>query len=175
MPLSVQFNALNKIIIIMEITFRKATNTDVDLLLQLIREFYEIEHIMFNQKILEQCFEEIFHNEKLGILWLICAENEVIGYLFLTFAYSFELHGVNALVDELYIREAYRLQGIGKKALKFVESVCESLGIKTMNLVVAYENAIAKNVYKKFGFTAYERYIMTKWIGGENETNSSTM
>ncbi|HEY9851675.1 MAG TPA: GNAT family N-acetyltransferase [Leptolyngbyaceae cyanobacterium] len=159
----------------MEVNFKKANYDDRDLILELIREFYEIEHVEYNRQVLEKCLPEIFDSEQWGMLWLICVENEVAGYIFLTFGYSFELHGINALVDELYIREAYRLKGIGKKALKFVESVCESLGIKTMNLVVGYENEVAKNVYKKFGFTAYERYIMTKWIGGKNETDSGTM
>ena len=149
----------------MEITFRTATNNDIDLLLTLMQEFYEIEHLQYNYEIIRHCLEEIFNNDKLAIVWLICADGEAVGYVVLTFGYSIEFHGRDALVDELYIREGYRAQGVGTKTLKFVETFCQSLGIKALHLVVAYENTKAKSVYQKAGFMEHERYIMTNWIG----------
>ena len=148
----------------MEATFKKATSNDMDVLLKLIKELYQLENIPFNYQILVKCLGEVFSNEQLGMVWLICMDDEAIGYIVLTFGYSFEFHGRDALVDELYIRENYRGQGIGTKALKFVENICESMGITAVHLVVSYQNKRAKSVYEKVGFVEHDRYIMTDWI-----------
>lgn len=148
----------------MELNFKKATSNDVDVVLTLIKEFYQIEKLPFNYQILCDCLQEVFQNDRLAMVWLICIQDEAIGYVVLTFGYSFEFHGRDALVDELYIREGYRGQGIGTKTLEFVKQICESVGIKAVHLVVAHENHKAKRVYEKVGFVAHDRYIMTRWF-----------
>lgn len=151
----------------MELNFWKANSKDIELLLTLMQEFYQLEHLNYDRQIISYCLAELFNNEQLGIAWLIFADSEVVGYLVLTFGYSIEFHGRDALVDELYIREAYRGKGIGTKALELVETACEFLGIKAVHLVVAHENSRAKKVYQKVGFIEHERYIMTKWTGNK--------
>lgn len=151
----------------MKITFKTATNSDRDLLLTLTKEFYQIEHLTYNVEVLNKCFDEIFTNDNLATIWIIYADREPAGYLVLTFGYSLEFHGKDALIDEFYIRETYRSQGIGKQTLEFVKTTCQSLGIKALHLVVAHENHRAKTIYQKAGFTEHERYIMTNWIDPE--------
>lgn len=147
----------------MEISFKIATNTDINLILTMMEEFYKLEHIPFNNQIATRCLEEIVSDDRLAKIWLICADEEPVGYVVLTFGYSIEFHGRDALVDELYIRENYRSQGIGTQTLEFVKTVCQSLGIAAVHLVVAYENKKAKSVYQKMGFVEHDRYIMTNW------------
>ncbi|MGA9379416.1 MAG: GNAT family N-acetyltransferase [Phormidium sp.] len=151
----------------MKITFKTATNSDRDLLLTLTKEFYQIEHLTYNVEVLNKCFDEIFTNENLATIWIICADREPAGYLVLTFGYSLEFHGRDALIDEFYIRETYRSQGIGKQTLEFVKTTCQTLGIKAVHLVVDHQNHRAKTIYQKAGFTEHERYIMTNWIDPE--------
>lgn len=151
----------------MEVTFKTATNSDRNLLLTLTKEFYQIEHLTYNVEVLNKCFDEIFTNDNLAIIWIIYANLEPAGYLVLTFGYSLEFHGRDALIDEFYIRENYRNQGIGKQTLEFVQTTCQNLAIKAVHLEVDHKNTRAKTIYQKAGFVEHDRYLMTNWINGE--------
>lgn len=148
----------------MEITFKTANNSDRNLLLTLTKEFYQIEHLTYNVEVLNKCFDEIFTNDSLATIWIIYAKQEPAGYLVLTFGYSLEFKGRDALIDEFYIRETYQGQGIGKQTLEFVQTTCQSLGIKAVHLEVSQENTRAKSIYQKAGFVEHDRYLMTNWI-----------
>ncbi len=119
---------------------------------------------MFNKDIIRAGLEQIVQDDSLGRVWLIYWKDEAIGYMVLTFGYSLEFHGRDALVDELYIREEYRRCGIGTKALQFVEEICCSLGIEALHLVVERKNTQAQSFYRQLGFEEQDRYLMTKWI-----------
>lgn len=148
----------------MEVTFKTATNSDRNLLLTLTKEFYQIEHLTYNVEVLNKCFAEIFTSDNLAIIWIIYANLEPAGYLVLTFGYSLEFHGRDALIDEFYIRENYRSLGIGKQSLEFVITACKNAGIKAVHLEVSHENNRAKTIYQKAGFVEHDRYFMTKLI-----------
>lgn len=105
------------------------------------------------------------YSRSLGYVWLIYSDGEAIGYVTLTFSYSLEFGGRDALIDELYIREGYRGAGIGTKVLEFMTYFCKYLGIKAIHLVVERKNNQAHSLYRKMGFEDCHRDIMTKWIG----------
>lgn len=95
---------------------------------------------------------------------LIQQDNQAVGYIVLTFGYSLEYRGRDAMIDEFYIRETYRGQGVGKKTIQFIENVCQDLGIQAVHLEVERENQKAQNLYRQAGFTDKNRYFLTKWI-----------
>ena len=147
----------------METNFKIANSSDTETLLELIQEFYEGEHLPFDDNMI-RALAKILNDDSLGRIWLIQDGNEAIGYVVLTFGYSLEFRGRDALVDELYIRESYRRQGVGTNALQFVEDVCSSLGIEALHLEVDRKNPVAQSLYRKVGFEDHDRYLMTKWI-----------
>ena len=147
----------------METNFKIANTSDTETLLELIQEFYEVEHLPFDDNTV-RALAKILKDDSLGRIWLIQDGNEAIGYVVLTFGYSLEFRGRDALVDELYIRESYRRQGVGTNALQFVEDVCVSLGIEALHLEVDRKNTTAQGLYRKVGFADHDRYLMTKWI-----------
>ena len=87
-----------------------------------------------------------------------------MGYLVLTFGFSLEYSGRDALIDELFLREQFREFGIGRQAINFVTEFCRADGIKTIHLEVEHHNETAKELYRKTGFIDYKRYFLTKWI-----------
>jgi diamine N-acetyltransferase len=103
-------------------------------------------------------------DESLGHVWLISYEGEAVGSLVLTLGYSLEYGGRDAFIDEVYIRESHRGQGIGQHALTFAENVCRSLGVRALHLEVERENTTAHGLYRKAGFVDHDRYLMTKRI-----------
>lgn len=147
----------------MEINFKLANQSDPEILVELIREFYEVEHLPFDNNTI-RAVEKLLKDDSLGRIWLIQDSKNVIGYVVLTFGYSLEFHGRDAFIDELYIREGYRRQGVGAHTLQFVEDVCPSLEIEALHLEVDRKNTAAQSLYRKVGFEDHDRYLMTKWI-----------
>jgi GNAT superfamily N-acetyltransferase len=147
-----------------EAKFRIAEKSDTETLVEFIREFYEFEHLKFDESIVRTALAKILDDDSLGRVWLIQHGDEAIGYAVLTFGYSLEFRGRDAFIDELYIRESYRGQGVGMSVIQFIESVCPSLGIQALHLEVERKNTAAQNLYRKVGFKDHDRYLMTKWI-----------
>ena len=147
-----------------ETTFRIAERTDLEALVQFMREYYEFDHLPFDEQNARTALENFVGNEFLGRVWLIQYEGETVGYVVLTLGYSLEYGGRDAFVDEVYIRESHRGRGIGQRTLSFVEDVCRSLNVRALHLEVERANTGAHAVYRKTGFVDHDRYLMTKRI-----------
>lgn len=143
--------------------FKQAMIADYDLLLELIQQFYQFEGISFNEKI-TNVLALILNNQEFGRVWLIQLEEQICGYLVLTFAFSLEYWGKNAYVDEVFILPEYRGKGLGTQALNFVEDIAHSLEIQTLHLEVSRNNIKAQELYRKLGYQDHSRYLMTKWL-----------
>jgi ribosomal protein S18 acetylase RimI-like enzyme len=148
----------------MNTTFRTAARADLALLIRFMREFYEHDHLPFDEAAARQALEKILHDHSLGRVWLIYDGEQAIGYVVLTLGYSLEYHGRDAFVDELYIRESHRGKGVGAQAIQFVEESCRALEVKALHLEVERANTKAQAFYHKAGFQDHERYLLTKWI-----------
>ena len=150
----------------MEVTFKIATHSDLNTLVELMQEFYQLDSIdlVFDEWIARNALETLLQNSHLGYVWLIQLDNLLIGYVVLTFGYSLEYRGRDSIIDELYIREDYRGQGIGTKTLEFLRETCASLGIQALHLEVGRDNSKAQLFYRRMGFEDHDRYLMTQWI-----------
>lgn len=99
-----------------------------------------------------------------GNVWLLKLAEEVVGYMVLTFGFSLEFSGRDALLDELFIAEKYRGSGLGKQALHFAFEHCKEAGIRALHLEVLTGNDTAAAIYTRFGFKKDDRQLMTKWL-----------
>ena len=149
----------------MEPTFKLAHHADLDILLDLVREYYAFDGHTYSRGVVRAALEGLISKPAFGRVWLICEDELPVGYVILTIGYSIEYHGHDAFVDEVYLRESYRGRGWGRGALAFVEQACRELGVHALHLEVERENTVAQAVYRKFGFEDQDRYLLTKWIG----------
>ena len=148
----------------MNTNFKSAEISDIEGLLAMMREFYLLEEIGFNENAAHQALRRLIENEVFGRVWLIQVENETIGYVALVFGFSLEYGGRDALIDELFVRENYRGQGGGTQAMKFVEEFCCENEIKAVHLEVSHHNPKARKLYERLEFVDYERYFLTKTL-----------
>lgn len=146
------------------VAFKLADNSRLGMLITLIREYYNYDGHEFNEARVQGALKEIFNNSTLGKIWFISWNEEVIGYLILTFGFSVEFGGRDAFVDEFYIREAYRGKGLGRKSIEFVEETAKKLGVKAVHLEVSRSNTNAQAFYRKLGFTDRSYYLMTRLL-----------
>ncbi len=93
-----------------------------------------------------------------GRIWLISKSDRIVGYIALCFGYSIEFGGRDAFVDEFFIDETARGQGIGKEVLEAVKIEAQKLGVVALHLEVACTNTRAKKLYSSCGFDARENF-----------------
>jgi ribosomal protein S18 acetylase RimI-like enzyme len=146
----------------MNINYKIADIADINLVLELVKEFHQHEKLAFDEKVDYDAIANFITNNSLGQLWLIQQENQVIGYLILTFGYSLEFRGRDAFIDEFYLRPQYRQQGVGTQTLSFAEDACRVLGVKAIHLEVDFENPDAQRLYDRIGYQRHHRFLMTK-------------
>ena len=99
-----------------------------------------------------------------GGAWLIEADGEAAGYLVITIGFSLEFHGRYGLLDEFFVEPQRRSHGIGSAALAFADEQCRSWGLEALRLEADVHNSRALELYRRRGFQAHDRYLMTKWI-----------
>lgn len=129
-----------------------------------MREFYVQQEMRFDEPAASQAVNRVLANPDLAQIYLIFRGTQLAGYFALTFCFSLEFHGRFALFDELYLREPFRRQKLGKAVVAFAEELCKKSGIKAVRLEVGRENLPAQALYNAAGFKQDERNLMTKWL-----------
>jgi len=148
----------------MDVAFKLANVDDINLLIEFMREFYELDHVTLDEPAARSAVQQILSNDSFGKVWLIQVDGNPIGYIVLTLGFSLEFQGRDAFIDEIYIRAAHRGRGVGRRAIEFVEGVCCSLGVRALHLEVERENKSAQAMYRKVGFADQDSYLMTKYV-----------
>ena len=105
------------------------------------------------------------------ILLVQSRDGEIAGYAVIAFGFSLEFGGRDAFLDELFIREACRGQGIGSAALSAVCAWARHEGLCALHLEVERDNKAAKALYTRTGFEDRSHYnLMSLHIAKVRET-----
>lgn len=118
----------------------------------------------FDEPVVSDLVRKFLASPDLGQAWVFFEDETPVGYIVLTFGYSFEYHGRDSFIDELYIEPSFRRQGIGKRAMQFVEERALELGVNVIHLEVDEGNDPAAELYRRAGFQERNRFLMTKWL-----------
>ena len=147
-----------------ESTIRPARRADTADLMRLIRAYYRFDHIRFVPAAIAPALERLLRSPSLGRVWLMCADGKTVGYLMLSFNFDLEFGGVQGYVTDLYLDEASRGKGLGRRALDIVDDYCRKHGIGTIELQVERANTGAQTFYRRLGFTRHNRIVMTREV-----------
>ena len=152
----------------MKTTYKILTFKDIDVVVAMMVAFYAIDHYPIDPVAAKRLLEEFTANKNLGKAWLIVTDKEIVGYVLLTFVFSFEYGGTVAFIDELYLSEGARGKGIGKQTLDFLKSESDLLRLKLLYLEVESHNKKAENLYLSAGFEMHHRRLMRYKIPASN-------
>ena len=144
------------------ISIRLARPRDREALIPLIRAYYRFDHIRFNPRTLWPALDRLLRSRSLGRIWLICDSACAIGYVVLTYHYDLEFGGIEGLITDLFVEEAYRGAGLGRRALDVVDDFCRDRGIRMVELQVEQDNVVAQEFYRRIGFKPLTRIVMTR-------------
>ncbi|HEX6307755.1 MAG TPA: GNAT family N-acetyltransferase [Longimicrobiales bacterium] len=140
---------------------REAQPNDVELLIEMMAEFYAEASYPLNRVHARQAFEGLLNNSALGSVWILQKGAEAAGYLVLTLTYSMEYGGLAAFIDDLYVRPEHRGQGIGYRGMEAIRQHAAGLGVRAIHLEVGADNARAQSLYRKAGFVPTGRQLLT--------------
>ena len=94
-----------------------------------------------------------------GCAYLIGPPRAPIGYIVICFGWSVEFGGLDAIIDELYIRPGVRGRGIATEALTALPKALSAYGLRAIHLEVDKDNPAAIKLYKRAGFAPREKYM----------------
>jgi ribosomal protein S18 acetylase RimI-like enzyme len=89
-----------------------------------------------------------------GAAWLIGPRRAPVGYIVATFSWSLAFGGLDAMIDELYIRPAVRGRGMGFEALNGLAKALREGGVHALHLEVDGTDEAAVRFYSRARFTA---------------------
>lgn len=154
---------------------RIATSNDTELLMPLVSAYHEFEGIKSTSTERTEAIAPLLpEGAAFGRIWLIEMDGQVTGYIALCFGYSIEFGGRDAFVDEFYIVEGARGQGIGSAVLEAVKREAVKFGVRVLHLEVARTNQGAKRLYSNAGFASRERFHLMSCDLMPGETAVST-
>jgi ribosomal protein S18 acetylase RimI-like enzyme len=146
-------------------SFRPATASDADRLIELMRAFYATFSYPFDETAARAALAPVLEpDSERGRMWIVEAEGETAGYVALMLGHSLEYRGRDAFLDELYVVPAWRKKGFAIAAMELVARACRELGVRALHLEVERDNTGAQALYRRFGFEDHDRYLMTRRI-----------
>ncbi|MFY7738991.1 MAG: GNAT family N-acetyltransferase [Flavobacterium sp.] len=142
------------------IQFKTLETSQIEAITTMMQDFYAIDNYPIDIAISKKLFQEFISNEHLGKTWLIYSEDELVGYVILTFVFSFEYKGRIAFLDELYIKKIARGKGIGNTTIQFIKEQAKQLNVKLLYLEVENHNENAQKLYLANDFEVHNRKLL---------------
>lgn len=143
-------------------TFKPFVSEDAPAVIAMMQDFYAIDGYPMDAAVSKGLFFEFIENPALGKGWVIMFDGQPVGYVILTFVFSFEYAGRIAFLDELFIVAPMRGKGLAKLALDFIATEAKSLSVKIIYLEIEPHNENAKKLYLSKGFKEHKRGLLKK-------------
>ncbi len=144
-----------------ECRFRVASSQDVPVILQLIRELAEYEKLAHEVVADEATLaESLFGEKRYAEVLLAEVENEAAGFCLFFHNFSTFLGKPGIYVEDIYVRTAYRGQGIGKKFFSEISAIAEERKCGRVEWWVLDWNEPAITFYKNMGASAMDEWTV---------------
>lgn len=97
----------------------------------------------------ERAFQAVMENNPMIRLYILEQQGNTAGYAAIAVTFTTEGGGNTLWLDELYIKEEYRSQGLGRELIRFLKN---DKSVKRIRLEITPENERAKKLYISEGF-----------------------
>lgn len=144
----------------MTAALRLARPDDLDRLMALVAAFHSESGIEQDDEKRRTALAPLLDGIPHGCIYLIGPGRAPLGYVILTFGWSVEFGGMDAFVDEIYIRPAVRGRGIATEVLHDLPKALAEAGLTALHLEVDRTNESAQKLYLRSGFKPRDRYML---------------
>lgn len=138
----------------------RASSADLGLLMELAAEFNSADQHPHDEERVRQAFIPLLTGDDFGVVYLI--GDPVDGYVVVTWSYSIESGGRDALLDEMYVRSSG--EGLGGNALEAILEVLRERGLSRVFLETEQHNDRVRRFYSRHGFVEEDSIWMSRWL-----------
>lgn len=138
-------------------TLRRATPADKAKVVSLVQAFYRGDGYPFNAEKILPALQPLLEHDDYGVVYFI---EPAHGYIVLTWGWSLESGGREALIDEFYIEP--QGQGFGAATLRALYEELPKLGVKKIFLETERQNPRARGLYLREGFDEDDSIWLSK-------------
>ncbi|HEX8173500.1 MAG TPA: GNAT family N-acetyltransferase [Pyrinomonadaceae bacterium] len=140
----------------MAIETRRAAPDDIPILVELMQEFYSEAPYPLDRDWAAASFNALLPDDSLGAVWIVFLDSQPAGYVVMTIKFSMEYGGLDAFIDDLFIRAPYRRRGLGRTVLNALFDECERRGVLAVHVEVGQDNEAANALYDSYGLKPYD-------------------
>ena len=144
-----------------EITLRRGTENDAQLLLEFIRALADYEHL-FVAADAETLRREIFREKRAEVVFAEI-DGQAIGLALFFFTYSTFSGRKVIYVEDVFVKEAFRGRGIGRMLMSHVAKIAVEQNCDRLDWTVLDWNKPSLDFYAKLGATplqGWTRYLL---------------
>ena len=139
------------------VAIRRATPGDLDALLQLHYGFCDADGHPYDADRARFGFAPLLDDDRHGVVWIV---DDPPAYAVLTWGWSVEAGGAEAVLDEIYTTE--RETGIGSQLIDHVVTDGERRGLARILLETESHNERVRSLYERHGFRADDSVWMSR-------------
>ncbi|WP_417721702.1 GNAT family N-acetyltransferase [Salipiger sp.] len=136
-----------------------ATPDDLPKLIPMVSAFHVEQQYETDEDHVVAALMPLLDGSPYGAIWLIGPRRSPVGYLAVTFGWSIEFGGLDAILDELYIRPAVRGRGMGGEAIDGIAKALREGGVRALHLEADRSDEPLKRFYKRAKFRPRENYM----------------
>lgn len=130
----------------------KVYATELDTLREYVEALYRLDEDYDSMVNIEEGVKSLLRNENLATPYFIKRGEERIGYVILTRYHSVEKGGLTIYIDELYVEDKFRRQGVGGAILNEIREIARVQGAKTLWAQSEPHNQAAQSFFTRQGF-----------------------
>ena len=135
---------------------RRAVAGDLATLIELHGAFCEIDDHPFAAQRAERGFAPLLDGDDHGVVWIV---DEPAAYAVLTWGWSIEAGGAEAVLDELFVSR--RGTGVGRALIEHLVADARRRGMARILLETERHNERARDLYQQLGFSADDSIWMS--------------
>src|SRR5688572_23886430 len=118
------------------IAVRRATQSDVGALVELMREFYAEANYPLDQEWAQAAFSPLLIPSELGCVWLAECGGVAAGHAVLTLRYTMEHGALSGHIDDLFVKPEFRRRRMACALLSELFDECKRRGCKSVYVEV---------------------------------------
>ncbi|MDW8215196.1 MAG: N-acetyltransferase [Roseiflexaceae bacterium] len=138
---------------------RPFTSGDLDALLPLVEALHTSDGDPFDPQRTRDALRTLLDHPEYGMVHVAAVDGDIVGYIVGSLGLSIEAGGRFLLIDELYVRPAWRGRGLARALLASLLPYAHAHGCRAVELEVGWENDHARAWYERLGFERHRRFF----------------